>query len=318
MVSFKQYLTEGALQKSNLNANPGRLDNLIKKLTNKEPFVLKGSTIPSLIIEPDLFWLEDLKLTKQLKTDYILDVNGQKIPLSTLQKTAEFGSSGRVGTEKESVQLNRLGQLIKELGEGEPIDIKIGKKIYKNCIDVKNTPGTPKSDFEVIDQSGKSVIFISHKDGNSPKGFKQWSGITDYINDYPEIQKFAQDVKTILKKEHSYNKNKELVMISGTFKRKIKSSSLKLKACFGKEFGEIGFGINNVTCILQGTVELKSKNNYFELTAEKLWLNGDTPKGEYDPVLVVYKGGGPQRFDQQVRNARFSIYPSEGRGGKDI
>lgn len=302
MITFKQFLTEGTIVKSNLNKNPDRLERFIKKLENKEPFVLKGKTAPTQVIEPDLFWLKDLQLSRQLKSDYILDINGQKIPLNTLEKTKEFGSTGRTGTEKEAVQLNRLDGLIKELGDGEPIDIKVGDKIYKNCIGVKNTPGTPKSDFEIIDKNNQSVIFISHKDGIKASDFGQWSGMTHFKN-YPEINTFVNNVR---------KKVGIKMPPKTTFSRSIEDDSLKNKACFGKDFDTTKFGINNVTCIIQGEVKLTKQKSYYILEGDKIWLNGETPSGDYNPVLMaIYKG--KTRNDFQIFGARFSIYPEGGR-----
>jgi len=303
MVTFRQFLTEGTLQKANLNKNPDRIQKLIDKLQNREPFVLKDQTKPTLIIDVDPSWLNDLKVSGALKTDYIPDINGNKTSLSTLQKTTEFGSTGRMGTEKEAIQLNRLDKLIKEAGDGDPINIKVGGVIYKNCVGAKNTPGTPKSDFEIIDTTGNSIIFISHKDGKRPNDFGQWSGMTDYYHVYPEVAKFVGDVRTKVKRKMPQRT---------TFSRQIKNQTLKNKACFGKDFGSGAFGVNNITCILQGIVELTPVGKYYMLEADNIWLNGETPTDDYNPVLMaIYKG--KSRRDFQIEGARFSIYPEGGR-----
>lgn len=290
------------MQKSNLNREPDRIQTLVNKLQSREPFVLKGQSTPTQVIDPDPSWLNDLMLTGQLKTDYILDTSGNKVPLSTLQKTVEFGSTGRLGTEKETVQLNRLDQLIKEAGHGEPISIKVGSKIYRGCVGAKNTPGTPKSDFEILDDNGQSIIFISHKDGNKSNDFGQWSGMTNYL-DYPEITNFIADVKKKVGKR---------MPPKTTFARPLKSRALQNKACFGKDYGLNNFNINNVTCILQGVINFKKVGNIFNLVADKIWLNGNTPSVEYTPTLMaIYKG--KSRRDFQIEGARFSIYPKGGR-----
>lgn len=307
MISFRKFLTEGSLQKANLNREPDRIQTLVNKLQNREPFVLKGQTTPTQVIDADPDWLNDLMLTGQLKTDYILDISGKKVPLSTLQKTVEFGSTGRMGTEKEAVQLNRLDQLIKEAGNGEPISIKVGSKIYRGCTGAKNTPGTPKSDFEILNDNGQSIIFISHKDGTKANDFGQWSGMTNYLN-YPEITKFVSDVK---------RKVGRRMPPKTTFSRSLRSKDLQNKACFGKDYGSNNFGINNVTCILQGTIELKKVGNVYHLTANKIWLNGNTPTVDYTPALMaIYKG--KSRRDFQIEGARFSIYPKGGRKSVSI
>jgi hypothetical protein len=331
MISFREFITEATLQKDNVNKDKNRVEALIKNLQQGLSFTTsEGKKIK---ITPDSKWFRDLKKNKKLTTTYILNNQGIKIPLSTIQKTKEFGGLEKSTTSKEEAQLGSLSAQIAKLTKKGPINIKVGPKIYRNCIKVTNTPGTPKSDFEIVNTSGTSVIFISHKDGNSPTGFKQWSGITDYINEFPEIQNFVTTVKEKLNELQSFNDAGEFLMISGTYKRDIENDLLKAKACFGKDFGTPNFSINNVTCILQGSVKLKPQGSYYLLTADKMWLNGQTPgyvrinpdtnkeipdDEGYDPVLVVYKGGGIERFDQQIRNARFSIYPSKGRKGDEI
>jgi hypothetical protein len=332
MVSFKHFILEATLQKDNVNKDKERVEALINNLQHNLPFILADDG-KQIKITPDVKWFKDLKSNKKLTTTYILDSKGRKIPLGIIQKTKEFGGLMKSTTSKEQAQLGSLISQISKLTKKDPISIKVGPKIYRNCIKANNTPGTPKSDFEIINTNGESVIFISHKDGNSPTGFKQWSGITDYINEYPEIQNFVTDVKTRLNDLQSFNDADEFLMVSGTYKRDIGDENLKAKACFGKDFGSNKFGINNVNCILQGSVKLKPQGTYYVLTADKMWLNGQIPgtvrnnpetgketpdEPGYDPVLVVYKGGGAMRFDQQVRNARFSIYPSSGRGGDEI
>lgn len=332
MLNFKHFILEATLQKDNVNKDANRVAALISKLQKGEPFVSAVNN-KKVKITPDKKWFKDLKQNKKLTTTYILDASGNKIPLSALQKTKEFGGLDKSTTQKEQVQLGSLKAQIEKLTKKGPVHIKVGPKIYRNCVKAVNTPGTPKSDFEIVNLAGQPVIFISHKDGKSPTGFKQWSGITDYINQYPEIQEFVSDVKTKLNELQSFNQAEEFLMVSGTYKRPIQSDELKARACFGKDFGSAKFGINNVTCILQGEVKLKPQGTYYVLTAEKVWLNGQIPGSErynpesgenvpddagYDPELVVYKGGGSMRFDQQVRNARFSIYPSSGRKGDEI
>lgn len=332
MVSFKSFILEATLQKDNVNKDKERVDALIKNLQHNLSFTSSVNG-KSFKITPDPKWLKELKKNKKLTTTFILDINGNKIPLSSIQKTKEFGGLTKSTTSKEQAQLGSLMSQIAKLTKKGPISIKVGPKIYKNCIKAINTPGTPKSDFEIVNVNGESVIYISHKDGNSPTGFKQWSGITDYINEYPEIQNFVSDVKNKLNELQSFNDANEFLMISGTYKRDIENEILKARACFGKDYGSDSFGVNNVNCILQGSVKLKPQDSYYILSADKMWLNGQIPGTVrnnpetskeipddvgYDPVLLVYKGGGAMRFDQQIRNARFSIYPSSGRKGDEI
>ena len=66
--------------------------------------------------------------------------------------------------------------------------------------DVFSTPGTPKSDFHLVDINGNEIVWISHKDGKTAKDFQQWGGISQakepsvYSNE--EVQTFVKDLKT--------------------------------------------------------------------------------------------------------------------------
>lgn len=304
--TFREFLLEAALDWKKLNIRSQAMETLIKKLQSGEPFVKKGETSPSLYITPDPKWLKDLVKTKQLKSGLIPQSDGSVIKLSDLQKTVDLGSSGKTGTEKESIQLSSLDGVIKSVNGGNPIHIIVNGRVYPNCIGTKNTSGTPKSDFEILDAKGNSVIFISHKDGQSASSFSQWSGVSKLAAD-KEVIKFVADVQ---------KKTRGVMPPGTTYFRKIKSKVLKNKACFGVDFGSNTFGVNNVTCILQGTVGLKptNKKNTYELTAHAMWVNGQTPTGDYEPSLMaIYKG---DRSDFKVTGARFNIYPLEGRKNK--
>jgi hypothetical protein len=312
MLSFKDFLTEATLAMPKLNQRPKAMEAFIKKLVNKEPFVLAGQTKPTLVIQPDPAWLKQLVKTKKLTTDFIPQIDKSQIKLSSLQKTVELGSTGRTGTEKEEVQRGSLDKQIKEARNGAPITVVVGNDVYKNCIGVVNTPGTPKSDFEIVNTDGKAVIFVSHKDGTTPSGFSQWSGISKVIST-EEVANFCADVK---------RKTRGVMPTGTTYYRELTDNTVRNKACFGNDFNPKGkpiFSRNNVNCILQGEVKLepvKGKRNVFALTANKVWLHGVTPDEGYTPVLMaIYKG---DRSDCGVKGARFNIYPRDGRGKKQL
>lgn len=330
MITFKQFLlSEMALSKVTLNKYPERVQTLVKKLVNKEPFVLLGQEKPTEVIEPDPNWLQQVSTSGKIETSFIPTRSGNKMQLSTLQKTSEFGGLSFHRERKEQLQISNLNSKIQELGKGSPIKIKVGDNIYENCIGAQKTTGNyPKSDISIIDVNNQEIIFMSHKDNlrgrPDPKGFQRWSGIVDYANEqYPEVVNFVDDVKMRLEEANSYNEKGELVMLPGTFKRVIQDKTLKYKSCFGKNYGSGQYGVDNVNCILQGAVSLTQENDYFVLSSDRIWLSGELPgarEGEegYDPTLTVYKSGGPTRFDQKVRNAIFCIYPKDGRKGQYI
>jgi len=327
MMTFKDYIfvNEKTLQKADINKYPQRLQAFIQKLETGTPFSLAGNAGEEVIV-PDKNWLKNVKSKHTLDTPFILTKDGNKMLLNKLEKTKEFGGLGFHRERKQVAQTENLQSQITDLGQGNPITIKVGVNVYENCVGARNTTGNfPKSDISIINAQGQEVIFISHKDNArnglpSPKGFQRWSGITDYVNEtYPEVGAFINDVKKILTKQGSKTEKGEFLMIPGTLKRDIKDENLKFKACFGKDYGSGTFDVDNVHCIIQGTVGLKPlSDGSYELTGDRIWLNGDVPKEDYDPVLTVYKSGGPGRFDQKVRNAIFCIYSKEGRKGTYI
>ena len=326
MISFKKYIiNERTLKKVDINKYLQRLQAFIKKLEQGDPFTLAGGAGEE-VIQPDPDWLNDIKSKGSLDTPFILARGGNKMSLDKLEKTKEFGGLGFHRERKEVAQTDSLHNQIVELGGGNPISIKVGPNIYNNCVGARKTIGNyPKSDISIIDSQGKEIIFISHKDNAkngapSPKGFQRWSGITDYNTpEYPEVGAFVAAVKKILDERGSKTEKGEYLMITGTLKRKIENEVLKYKACFGKNYGAQLFGVNNVNCIIQGAVSLtQGQDGVYTLEGDKMWLSGDVPSGEYNPVLTVYKSGGPGRYDQQVRNAIFCIYPEQGRGGTYI
>ena len=244
---------------------------------------------------------------------FVVDGTCKSLPLSQLFKTAEFGGKTiEQVLAKEDHAIVRLREEIHDRKKNGSITLKINNIIVPGIVDVQSTPGTPKSDFHLIDVNGNEVVWISHKAGSKPTHFQQWGGISEKrehkIHNHPEVQQFINDVK-ILK---PYGLSSKQV-----FRRKIKDDDLKLCSLYGNKYGLGSCGIQNVSVLAQGIIRLKQCNDYFELDAHHLHFNGDSLSNtSYEPTLmVIYKS---DRSDCGIKNGRMGIVPFGGRVGVDI
>jgi alanine-alpha-ketoisovalerate/valine-pyruvate aminotransferase len=179
-----------------------------------------------------------------------------------------------------------------------------------DVFDVVSTPGTPKSDFHLIDIDGKEIAWISHKDGRTAKDFQQWGGISQskepiiYSNE--EVQAFIKDLKS------NYPDG---LPPATTLYRKIKNNKLKMLSVYGNNFGS-ALGQQNVTILLQGDIKLVKRNFSYELSSNNVHFNGDSIIGDFEPVLMaIHKG---DRSDAGVKKTRIVISPIGGRKGKEF
>jgi len=266
------------------------------------------------------FLTVDGKLVKFLPTEELIDqLRNGNIPtvlplapqgtlsLSKLQKTAEFGGEepGK-RLDKEIKAMGSLAQQIEFAKQDTPfILLKVGN-VQVKAAGVRNTPGTPKSDFEIIDDQGKSVAWISHKDGNpaQPQKFGQWSGISKFLK--------HADVKSFLEKFGAMYPQgfiKGETSVSGP----ITDEHFKMQSVYGFNYGQDRFGINNVTTVLQGPPILTRNQDGYELTALRDWPNG-TPfaAGDpYEPIIIARYAS--DRQDAGFPHTRILIYPALGR-----
>ena len=188
---------------------------------------------------------------------------------------------------------------------GEPITIKMGQKRVRGVVGVEKTPGTPKSDFHLVDERGNDLIHISHKKGSKPNDFQQWGGVTeDRIYKHREVQEFALLCKA---------KFGDRIPNGTSVYTEIKDKNLKMMQVFGVAFDKSTSDANRVDVLLQGDPGLEElQNGEFELTATgHVHYHGDIPSGGFEPVIAaIYKG---DRDQLGIKGARFSIYPKAGR-----
>jgi hypothetical protein len=220
-------------------------------------------------------------------------------------KNEDFGGKGKgSGTIKEDAALRNFRSEIQSVRDkfGLPyVPIKVNGRVV-NAVDVVSTPGTPKSDFHLIDPSGKSVAWFSHKDGTTAKEYQQYGGLTELSKKFPnhkEIMQFIDDVKTA----------SGGALASGTsYMRPLKDKEVAKAAIYGIDYDSGRPGIQNVDLLLQGKIKLVQNGNVWNIDSAHTIENDDIPTGGYTPQLFVRKG---DRSNFGIGNARFMIAPME-------
>lgn len=328
MLSFKSYLTEASLSKTQLDKRDN-YEVFATKIRDGLPFVTntgeqvvvgyrdreKNKLLYDEIVEDEYQAIVDL--FKKGSSIVLPTVDGKGVRLSSLKKTKEFGSTGRTGTEDEDIQVKRLNGMIQKIVEDTNmpyVSIRVAGETHK-VVRFEKTPGTPKSDIHGIDIEGNHVIWLSLKKGSSAKHFGQYGGMTPRgeraIAETGEAKQFVDAVKEWLKN----NQNDDSVMPRATtLSRKILDQKIKGISVYGSQYGERTYGKDNVQMILQGKVTLvKSGKDYTITSSSHNETNPRIPKGQYEPVfMAMYKGVG-ERKNYGIRGARFSVYPVGGR-----
>lgn len=281
-----------------------RPEVFIKKIKTKSPFEIGSGKKVTLIAPNNYEKILRSGTSAQLNELRFAATSGAVYKLTDFVKTPEFGGKGEgASTAKEDAALKSLRDQIKDARRKEgsaTINIRIGTKVYK-VADAESTPGTPKSDFHLLDNNGKEVAWISHKDGSQPNDFQQWGGMTEdgepKIYSHPETQKFIKDMQKLYPKG---------LPSATTVARKIKSASLKNMAVYGNEYGG-DFSRQNVTLMLQGSVLLSKSGSSYKITATHTHINGEDMKGGYEPVfMAIYKG---DRNNFGLKGTRVGISP---------
>lgn len=281
-----------------------RPEIFIKKLNEKAAFEVKGGLKVVLIKPKGVEKVLRSGSSNELNALRFSDNKGKIWKLSDFVKTKEFGGRGAgSGTAKEDAALASLRNQIEQAkiknGTAE-IPIKIGSKTYM-ASDVVSTPGTPKSDFHLIDKSGVEIAWISHKDGSRAKDFQQWGGLSrtkePKLFSHPETTKFVQDIHKIYPNG---------LPNATTISRKIKDTSLKMMSVYGNEYGR-KLSRQNTTLMLQGDIKLVKRGQHYTITATHTHLNGDDMTGDYEPVfMAIFKG---DRSDFGIKGTRVVIAP---------
>lgn len=222
-------------------------------------------------------------------------------------------------TSEEHSILHKINAAIYKLGNEDAVTITLKPNdVYHDVIGFIPGPSGSHADFVGIDKNLKEVCFLSHKKGNSPKQFQQYSGISAlagksiHLDD--EVKEFR---KVISEKDSSEFK-------SNSFSKAIKSKGLKSKAIFGSDYDTRNEGYNSCTHFMQGAVTISKKRNKTSVT-EKAHLvisfNGKNvhrsnisqlDRSGYRPVLGARRGESTRSVrhgTNRVTGVRGGIFP---------
>jgi len=287
-----------------INKYPFRAEVFIRKLNEKSPFELKGGKKVVLVKPTGVDKVLRSGSNDNINKLRFADNKGNIYKVSDFVKTKEFGGRGAgSGTAKEDAALADLRKQIEKakINEGKAeIPIRVGSKTYM-VMDAVTTPGTPKSDFHLIDANEKEVVWISHKDGSRAKDFQQWGGLSARVepklHSDPETTDFVNEIRKLYPNG---------LPNATTLYRKIKNNKLKMMSVYGNEYG-LAYSRQNTTLMLQGNVKLTKAGSYYKISATHTHTNGDKMEGDYEPVfMAIYKG---DRSDFGIKGTRVVIAP---------
>lgn len=135
MKTFRQFFVEKKLGASELKT-PERIQAFADKLKNKQPFTLAGGT-GEIYLDPSLYNDFVGKTSPEELPKKLRDIDGNIIPWSRLEKTAEFGSRAAPG---------------KVANKGEVAEGILGCGIYARLIKRSNEEVTNNDIFSVVEQ----------------------------------------------------------------------------------------------------------------------------------------------------------------------
>jgi len=257
--------------------------------------------------------LDDLEKYNNGRSIILPTINNNKIKLSNLYKDSEFSNRTQDTTMQQDIQVKSVANQIENIKNSTNkkfVKIRIGNQYYE-IVSIIDSPFGSKSDFNFIDIHGNYVGFISHKYGNSPKDFQQWSGTSkrfqEVIFNHAETQSFIKELA---------GRFDTGLSSTSSVARKIIDEELKMMACFGIDYGK-NFGLNNVNAIMQGNLILKNQGDCYLLKgSHNVIQNGTVPDYSYEPVFIaVHK---KDRSDHGIKDARVTINPIGGRKIKDF
>jgi hypothetical protein len=248
--------------------------------------------------------LEDLNRYKKGKSIQLPTEDNNYIPLNMLYKDSDFSTRTQYSTAKQDEQIEKLSYLINQIKESSVlgyVPVKITDEIYK-VTTVKSLNNKSKADFCLTTIDGIDIGFVSHKHGNSPRDFQQWSGTSKRfqaeIFDHEETQSFIKELTKMFD---------DILPPASTVARKIQDIRLKHVAVFGNDYGN-DYGQDNVEAVMQGNLDLKPFEGYYVLTGSHYTIkNGQDPLYGYEPVfMAVHK---KDRRDHWIKNCRLTINP---------
>tara|TARA_R110002153_G_scaffold138318_1_gene288877 strand:- start:58 stop:1197 length:1140 start_codon:yes stop_codon:yes gene_type:complete len=272
-----------------------------KPFTNSqgEEVVLKynNDAYAELFANADIQGLKDIGKSSINNFPFLKDLKGSNYSFNMLLKTPDFGGKGTgSGTKVEDENLYLLKEKLYQLidSEGGAIKVKIDGQPTYIVAGAETQVGMPKSDFNLTNEEGKPIVFISHKKagtkGASANDFIRWSGYTMYA-DNPEVIDFNNAIKKFLT-----DNNLDGLPNKTRFISPIKDSKLTQALIYGPEFGG-AFSKDNVNIIIQGEVSFEPQaDGTYLLTGGHILIPPQVPTGEYAPYLTAAYRGDRQMF----------------------
>jgi len=310
VITFKRFIQEKALVATvypDLKHNDltkrggGRLQIFMDKIKDGEKFLTKKGA--AIINKSELQKLKSGFSQTRYNTTLKANIKQSPITLNypkDFYKTPEFGGKGKgFGTRAEDRALSNLRNQIEAAMVNEKsgvLHMKIGgKKVI--VTGVASTPSNPKSDFHLLDDKGKEVAWISHKDGSKAKDFQQYGGVTNKVfRASADLEKYLKDV----------------VKASGgalsrgqSFMRVAKDEDVIKKSVWGIDYGKSERGRNNVDEFHQGPMTLSKVGNHYVIKSNHSDINGGIPSGEYK--AVYYTRFTSDRGNLGIDNARTMV-----------
>ena len=284
------------------------------RIAARQSFMLAESNGKKIKIDPQV--AKNLKTVSDIEKYRVgrsivfpTTLKGQ-VRLTQLYKDEKFvtRTQDTLAAEKTAIRDVRVKlKQIKDLTGSDFVNLQIGKKYYK-ISNVINTPGFVKSDFHFVDENGKMVGFVSHKDGTTARAIQQWGGLSQSVEPVLASNKETQDFVATIREMYPNG-----MPSATTVARKINDNKLKMQAVYGNEYGGES-SPQNVDLLLQGVVDIRrmSTGKYKLVASAKTYNNGDSVMGNNEPFfMAIYK----DRNDYGVKNARIVISP---RGGRSI
>lgn len=291
----------------------GRGETIIRKIQDGDPFLLNnGSTV---VIKKDLNLVNTIKKALESRDNKTLNsvefkgADGKTYRLSDFAKSPEFGGKGAgSGTRAEDEALSDFRRKLQKVLDDEALPyifVNIGKKTEKVSA-VESTPGTPKSDFHLMDETGKEVFWISHKKGRRANDFQQYGGMVE-IQDEAEVKQFVVDLKKNLENDHG-DPNKFPMKVG--YYRPVQSQSVIMKTLYGKDFKPSkADNRQNIDVLFQGPLVLKKiksgKIPTYTITSNHTMVHGEKPTGDYACYYYVRPEQAKKQFG--VQGGRFFI-----------